>query len=170
MGPQVAPGTVLDPAKAMDYALTQLEIRWTNVAKAMPAEKYSFAPSNAIFAPGQDVKFDGVPTFAQIVTHMILVNYRSFQGVGHARPDIDDATLLKLTSKDDILAALAAFFVFAHRAVANVTPANAFEVVAGMLTRSTAFTWAFANTEEAYGQAVEYMRMSAILPPGGQSR
>ena len=38
------------------------------LAEAMPADKYNFAPSPAIFAPGQKVEYDGVRTFAQIVT------------------------------------------------------------------------------------------------------
>ena len=47
-------------------------------AQAMPADKYSFAPSAAIFVPGQTVKYDGVRTFAQIVTHTIQANYQDF--------------------------------------------------------------------------------------------
>ncbi len=170
MGPQVAPGTVLDPAKSMDFSVTQLETLLTNAAKAMPADKYSFAPSAAMFAPGQTVKFDGVRTFAQLLTHTIQANYRYFGAVGGIKPEIDVQAIGKLTSKDDILAALAATFVFAHKAVANVTPANAFESTRGMMTRATTFGGAIAHGEDEYGQMVEYLRMNGIIPPASQAR
>jgi hypothetical protein len=165
MGPQVAPGTVLDPAKSMDFSVTQLEKLWTGAAEAMPADKYGFAPSAAIFVPGQAVKYDGVRTFAQLCTHTIQANYRYFGFISGLKPDVDVAAIGKLTSKDDILKAFAATFAFAHKAVATVTPANAFESVRGMMTRATAFAGAIAHGEDEYGQAVEYLRMNAIIPP-----
>jgi len=170
MGPQVAPGTVLDPAKSMDFAVSQLETLWTNAAKAMPADKYGFAPSAAIFVPGQATKYEGVRTFAQLCTHTIQANYRYFGAVGGIKPEVDVAAIGKLTSKEDILKAFAETFAFAHKAVANVTPANAFESVRGMQTRATTFAGAIAHAEDEYGQAVEYLRMNAIIPPASQAR
>jgi len=162
-----APGTVVAPAVSMDAAVTQLQSLWTGAASAMPADKYSFAPSAAIFVPGQAVKYDGVRTYAQIVTHTIQANYRYFGFVGGIKPDVDVAAIGKLTDKADILKALDATFVFAHKAVANVTTANAFDAVAGRpnSTRVTAFAGAIAHAEDEYGQAVEYLRMNAIVPP-----
>ena len=162
-----APGTVVAPAVSMDAAVTQLQSLWTGAASAMPADKYSFAPSAAIFVPGQAVKYDGVRTYAQIVTHTIQANYRYFGFVGGIKPDVDVAAIGKLTDKADILKALDATFVFAHKAVANVTTANAFDAVAGRpnATRVTAFAGAIAHAEDEYGQAVEYLRMNAIVPP-----
>jgi hypothetical protein len=149
----------------MDAAVSSLETLWTNAAKAMPADKYSFAPSAAIFVPTQAVKYDHVRTFAQLCTHTIVANYRYFSFVGGIKPEVDMAAINALTSKDDILKAMAATFVFAHKAVANVTPANAFESVRGPQTRATAFAGAIAHAEDEYGQAVEYLRMNAIIPP-----
>ena len=63
------------PAKALDDLLSLYEGEAMGVAKAMPADKYNFAPSAAIFAPGQDVKFDTVRTFVQQVTHVAEANY-----------------------------------------------------------------------------------------------
>ena len=162
-----APGTVVAPAVSMDAAVTQLQSLWTGAASAMPADKYSFAPSAAIFVPGQAVKYDGVRTYAQIVTHTIQANYRYFGFVGGIKPDVDVAAIGKLTDKADILKALDATFAFAHKAVANVTTANAFDAVAGRpnATRVTAFAGAIAHAEDEYGQAVEYLRMNAIVPP-----
>ena len=167
-----APGTVVAPAVSMDAAVTQLQSLWTGAASAMPADKYSFAPSAAIFVPGQAVKYDGVRTYAQIVTHTIQANYRYFGFVGGIKPDVDVAAIGKLTDKADILKALDATFVFAHKAVANVTTANAFDAVAGRpnATRVTAFAGAIAHAEDEYGQAVEYLRMNAIIPPASEPK
>ena len=97
--------------------------------KAMPAEKFGFAPSAAIFVPGQTTEFATVRTFAQQATHVAQANYFFYSTVSGLKPDVDMAGLAKLTKKEDVVAALAASFVFAHKAIATLTPANAFEVV-----------------------------------------
>jgi hypothetical protein len=166
------PGTVVAPGVSLDAAITQLQSLWTGAASAMPADKYSFAPSAAIFVPGQKVQYDGVRTYAQIITHTIQANYRYFSFVGGIKPDVDVAAIGKLTSKDDILKALDATFVFAHKAAANVTTANAFDAVPGRpnATRVTAFAGAIAHAEDEYGQAVEYLRMNGIVPPASEKK
>ncbi|WP_263378408.1 DinB family protein [Granulicella paludicola] len=169
-----APSGPVDPVKSLDSAVTSLEKLWTGAASAMPADKYSFAPSAAIFVPAQATKYEGVRTYAQIVTHTIQANYRYFSLVGGIKPDVDVAAIGKLTTKDDILKALADTFTFAHKAVANVTVANAFDAVQGRpgsnQTRVTAFAGAIAHGEDEYGQAVEYLRMNAIIPPASAPR
>jgi hypothetical protein len=168
--PAVAAGSPVDPAKSMDASLTRLENLWMGAAQAMPAEKYGFAPSAAIFLPGQKVQYDGVRTFAQIVTHTIQANYTYFSQVGGIKPDVDTQAIGKLTSKDDIVKALAATFAFAHKAVANVTAANAFSSIRGTQTPVSAFAGAIGHAEDEYGQAVEYLRMNAIVPPASEGR
>ena len=169
-GPQVAAGSPVDPAKSMDAAVTRLENLWMGAAQAMPAEKYGFAPSAAIFVPGQTVKYDGVRTFAQIVTHTIQANYNAFASVGGIKADVDVQAIGSLKNKDDIVKALAATFAFAHKAVANVTAANAFQSIRGTQTPVTAFAGAIGHAEDEYGQAVEYLRMNAIVPPASEGR
>ena len=53
-------GTKEDPAKAMDGLLSSMEFQVVGAAKAMPADKYSFAPAQGIFTPGQATQFDTV--------------------------------------------------------------------------------------------------------------
>jgi len=168
--PAVAPGSAVDPAKSFDASVSQIERNWMGVAQAMPAEKYGFAPSAAIFVPGQKVQYDGVRTFAQIVTHTIQANYNAFANIGGIKPDVDTAAIAKLTSKDDIVKALAATFAFAHKAVANVTAANAFLSVRGMQTPASMLAGAIGHANDEYGQAVEYLRMNAIVPPASEGR
>jgi hypothetical protein len=167
--PAIAPGTPIDPAKSFDGPVTSIEKLWMGAANAMPADKYDFAPTAAIFAPGQKVQFDGVRTFAQIITHTIQANYGIFGNIGGIKPDVDVKAIADLKSKDEIIKALAATFVFAHKAVANVTAANAFTSVRGTDTRATALAAAIGHAEDEYGQAVEYLRMNGIVPPASET-
>jgi hypothetical protein len=166
----VAPGTAIDPAKSFDASLTRLENLWMGAAQAMPADKYGFAPSAAIFAPSQKVQYDGVRTFAQIVTHTIQANYSTFAAIGGIKPEVDVKAIGDLKQKDDIVKALAATFAFAHKAVANVTTANAFAAVRGVQTPASMFAGAIGHAEDEYGQAVEYLRMNAIVPPASEAK
>ena len=169
-GPAVAPGTAVDPVKSLDADVSQIERLWTGMAEAMPADKYNFAPSSAIFVSGQKVQYDGVRTFAQLVTHTIQANYFLFAAFGGIKPDVDVKAIGSLTSKEDIVKALAATFVFAHKAVANVTAANAFESVRGPQTRISTFAGAIGHAEDEYGQAVEYLRMNGLVPPASRKK
>lgn len=158
------------PAEAINAQLSLIEGEMMGAVKAMPAEKYSFAPSAAIFAPGQKTEFpSGIRTFAQQVTHVAQANYFFFSTVSGTKPDVDMAAIAKLTQKDEIVAALAASFAFGHKAIATLTPANTFEVLKsnepGLQTRGTLSTFAVAHAFDHYGQMVEYLRMNAIVPP-----
>ncbi|MGD0740397.1 MAG: DinB family protein, partial [Terracidiphilus sp.] len=65
-GPE--PGTIVTPAAAFDSQLSVIEGEMMSAVKAMPADKYDFAPSQAIFVPGQKTEFATVRTFAQQAT------------------------------------------------------------------------------------------------------
>ena len=163
--PSVALGTAVDPAKAMDMLLARVEETFTTAANAMPAEKYGFAPSKAIFVPSQTVAYDGVRTFAQIVTHTAQANYFFFNGMGGMKPEIDPKTLAAITDKDGALKALADSFAFARKAAATTTAVNAFQTVRGMQTPVTIVAMEVGHVSDEYGQLVEYLRMNGITPP-----
>jgi hypothetical protein len=166
-GPEA--GTIVTPAAALDSELSLIEGEMMSAVKAMPADKFAFAPSASIFVPGQATEFATVRTFAQQVTHVAQANYFFFATLSGLKPDMDTKTLAKLTSKDDVVAALAGSFAFGHKAIATLTVANAFEVLKtpepGIQTRSTFAGFAIAHCFDHYGQMVEYMRMNAIVPP-----
>ena len=73
-------GTKEDPAKAVDGLISMMESEVVGAAKAMPAEKYNFAPSQGIFAASQTTQFDTVRTFVAQVTHLAgeLLLFRPF--------------------------------------------------------------------------------------------
>ena len=163
-----AVGSPVSPAAAEDAMLSTLEHEMTAVVNAMPADKFNFAPSSGAM-PG--AKFDGVRTFAQEVTHVIGGTYYFYSQVSGMKPDVDMKAINALKSKDEIVQALAASFAFAHRAVATITPSNAFlavKPVDGQNTRATIASFAVAHGFDHYGQMVEYLRMNGITPPGSK--
>jgi uncharacterized damage-inducible protein DinB len=161
--------SVLSPAETVDSQLSLLESEMMGAVKAMPAEKFGFAPSAAIFAPSQTTDFATVRTFAQQATHVAQANYFFFMTLSGLKPDVDVRGFAKLTSKDDVVNALAGSFAFGHKAVATLTTANAFESVKvpepGTYSKATLATFAVAHAFDHYGQMVEYLRMNGIVPP-----
>jgi uncharacterized damage-inducible protein DinB len=164
-------GSAVTPAKALDTMLMDFEMQLMGVVKAMPADKFNFAPSAGTFAAGSEAKFTGVRTFAQEATHLASANYYFYSVVSGMKPDVDMKTLNALTKKEDIVAALEKSFAFAHKAVATITPENAFvaiKPVDGMETRATLAAFGVAHGNDHYGQLVEYLRMNGVLPPGSK--
>ena len=159
------------PAASLNKMLSLYEEELTGVVKAMPADKFSFAPSAATFASGSAEKFDGVRTFAAQVQHLTQANYFFFMNVTTAKPAVDMKAIGNITDKDELLKALAASFAYAHKAVDTITPANAFatvKAVDGMDSRATIAAFAVAHGFDHYGQMVEYLRMNGAVPPGSK--
>jgi len=160
---------IVSPAEAFDSQLSVIEGEMMGAVKAMPADKFDFAPSQAIFVPGQKTEFATVRTFAQQATHVAEANYFFYNIVSGLQPDVDPRGILKLTKKEDVVAALAGSFAFAHKAIATLTTANAFEVIKspepGFQTRATLAAFGIAHANDHYGQMVEYLRMNGIVPP-----
>ena len=167
--PAPAAGSIATPAAALDSQLSLIEMEMMGAVKAMPADKFGFAPSAAIFVPTQKTEFATVRTFGQQATHVAEANYFFAQIFSGLKPDTDVQGIEKLTKKDDIVAALGGSFAFAHKAMATLTPANAFEVIKspepGFQTRGTLASFCVSHAFDHYGQMVEYLRMNAIVPP-----
>lgn len=168
-GQAASAAKVASPAEAVNAQLSLIEGEMMGAVKAMPAEKYDFAPSVSIFVVGQKTEFPSVRTFAQQATHVAQANYFFFSSVSGLKPDVDMNAIQKLTTKDEIVAALAASFAFGHKAIDTLTTENAFEVLKspepGLQTRATLATFAVAHAFDHYGQTVEYLRMNGIVPP-----
>ena len=160
-------GTKEDPAKAMDGLLSSMESQVVGAAKAMPADKYNFAPVQGICTRGQTTQFDTVRTFVAQVTHLAQANYFFF-GWSGIKADRDLKAIGSITTKDEAVAALEASFAYAHKAIATITTENAFvsiEPIDGFTTRVTIAGFAAAHGYDHYGQMVEYLRMNGIVPP-----
>ncbi|HXC95607.1 MAG TPA: DinB family protein [Edaphobacter sp.] len=168
--PKIASGTIVDPAKSFDLNLSALEQELVPLVKAMPAEKFDFAPSAAIFVAGQGSEYTGVSTFREMVLHIAAANYSYAGRVGGMKPDVDlkALSLSKDPDKEKAVAALEASFAFAHKAFGTLTPQNAFESVQAMNTRASVAGGLIAHAFDHYGQLVEYLRMNGIVPPASR--
>jgi hypothetical protein len=140
---QSATKTQVDPAKSFDAGLSSFEKELVPLVEAMPADKFNFAPSASIFVPSQTTEYTGVRTFGAMVIHLAQANY-------------------------SYSAALKASFVFAHKAIATLTVANAFDGVRGDQTRASLAGGIVAHGFDHYGQLVEYLRMNGIVPPASR--
>ncbi|HEX4154140.1 MAG TPA: DinB family protein [Acidobacteriaceae bacterium] len=161
-----APGTMLSPVKAQDELLNLFEHEFMGVAKAMPADKYGFAPPST-----NGAKYEGVRTFAQEVAHVSQANYYFGSAILGEKMPPDARAIAKLTTKDELLKAAVDSFAYAHKAIATITPENAYtaiEGVDGLHTRSVVASFIAAHGFDHYGQMVEYLRMNGVVPPGSK--
>ena len=168
---KVAPGSQMSPVQAQDELLNLFEGDFMGVAKAMPADKYGFAPAAANFAASQGAKFDGVRTFAQEVSHVTLANYYFASKILGEKVPVDGKAINGMTSKDELVKAAADSFAYAHKALASITPENAYvtiDGVDGLHTRSVIASFISAHGFDHYGQMVEYLRMNGVIPPGSK--
>src|ERR1700744_1987448 len=163
---KVAPGTQMSPVQAQEELLNLFEGEFMGVAKAMPADKYSFAPASSGAA-----KFDGVRTFAQEVSHVTLANYYFGSKILGEKIPVDGKAINAMTSKDDLLKAAEASFAYAHKALESITSENAYVAIDGadgLHSRSVLASFISAHGYDHYGQMVEYLRMNGIIPPGSK--
>jgi uncharacterized damage-inducible protein DinB len=168
---KVAAGTQMSPVQAQDELLNLFEQEFMGVAKAMPADKYGFAPAAGTFAPSQGAKFEGVRTFAQEISHVTLANYYFASTILGQKMPVDGKAINGLTSKEDLLKAAADSFAYAHKALASITPENAYVAIDGadgLHSRSVLASFISAHGYDHYGQMVEYLRMNGIVPPGSK--
>ena len=167
---KIAPGTMIEPSKSFDGALSGVEKEFVSLAQAMPAEKYDFVPSAAIFVAGQGSEYATVSTFRQMVLHVASANYYFGSKVSGMKPDVDEKALADIKGKDAAVAALQASFVFAHKAFGTLTVKNAFESVEGTNTRASLAGGLVAHAFDHYGQLAEYLRMNGIVPPASRKK
>ena len=174
-GAAAAPATTVEPAKSFGAGLSAFEGQFMGLAKAMPAEKYSFAPSAAIFVPAQKTDYlspnnQGVRTFGQMVAHVAQANYFYGGRLSGLKPDVDVKAIGSLADKDQIVAALEKSFAFVHQAIDTLTPQNAFESVQGPQTRASLAGAVIAHGFDHYGQLAEYLRMNGVIPPASDKK
>jgi hypothetical protein len=169
---KVAVGTQMSPVQAQEELLNLFEHEFMGVAQSMPADKYGFAPTAAIFTTVQGgAKYDGVRTFAQEISHVTTANYYFASKILGEKMPVDPKKIQSLTTKEELLKALADSFAYAHKALATITAANAYTTidrVDGLHTRSVVASFISAHGYDHYGQMVEYLRMNGVVPPGSK--
>ena len=126
---KVAAGTQMSPVQAQEELLNLFEQEFMGVAQAMPADKYGFAPTTATFATSQGAKYGGVRTFAQEISHVTTANYYFASKILGEKMPVDPKSIDSLTTKEELLKAAADSFAYAHKALATITPENAYTTI-----------------------------------------
>src|ERR1700723_3935869 len=155
-------------SQALDFWITNTENLVVPAADAMPAEKYSFAPSAG--------EFTGVRTFAQQIKHLAANNYRMAAYILNQTPPPEqesEAGPDAVQSKAQILSYLKGSFAALHKAMAAINEENMLKPVAAshssqQKTRLQFAIDAVAHSSNHYGQMVEYLRMNGIIPPASR--
>jgi len=159
---QSAAGKAVPPAQVFDKLLSGQEKEVVDLAEAMPADKFDFAPSNKIGL------YDGVSNFSAQVKHLANANYGFYRNFnvpgGKAHADFE-----KITTRDQILKALKDSYAYDHAAIATMTPENAFIALDEKgTTRAGIVAASLQHNNDHYGQLVEYLRMNGIVPPASR--
>ena len=156
-------------ASVVDHEISNVEKLIVEAAEAMPEDKYNFSPERLNIAGAE---YKGVRTFAEQARHVGASNYAIWSGVtgekfpkdymGGNGPD-------SLKTKAEIIKFLKDSFALGHRAAASLTTENMLQNPGS--SKSTRLRLAVFGAEHAYdhyGQMVEYLRMSGIVPPASR--
>lgn len=171
-GKPAAPPTI---SSVMNAQLTLVEQQFVSTAEAMPAGKYSFAPSASVG------KYAGVRTFAQEVKHVATANYYFYSAIlGQPVPASITANKQNngpdsIQTKEQIVKYLKDSFALGHRAMATLTARNATLPVSNppvpfLTTRLALASFGCTHAFDHYGQMIEYLRMNGITPPASQGQ
>ena len=165
---QSKPAAIHTVSQALDFWVTNTENLVVPAADAMPAEKYSFAPTAG--------EFTGVRTFAQQIKHLAANNYRMAAYILNQTPTPEQTSETgpdTVQSKAQIMEYVRGSFAALHRAAAAINEENMLEPLAaspsaGQTTRLQLAVDAVAHSSNHYGQMIEYLRLNGIVPPASR--
>lgn len=153
--------------QALRVLLKSVRDRIESAAKAMPADKYGFAPSEG--------EFKGVRTFGRQVKHLAATNYILAAAALGEQPPADagdEAGPEAIRTKEEILGYLDGSFVQLSEAVDAIGNNNVAlksspisPLPAPQTTRLALVVEALIHAFDHYGQMVEYLRMNGVVPP-----
>jgi len=158
--------------QALDKRVTALEKQLLAMAEAMPADKYSFAPTDAEFHG----EFRGVRNFAKQLKHLAAFHYVIGAAIlGEAPPAdaADERGPEAAKTKAEVMKYVQDSFAYLRQAVASINEKNLLTPLKspfgrGAITRLELLMGALAHSSNHYGQVVEYLRMNGIIPPSSQ--
>jgi hypothetical protein len=157
-------------AQMYDGPIANIEHDLVPLVEAMPADKFSFAPTNG--------QFKGVRTFAEQVKHVARDVYVVSAAALGEKPPVDVGSTengpASVQSKDQIVQFLKGAFVYAHKAAHSLTAANQTDLVPSpwgdgqVATKGSLVSIVAWHSANHYGQMVVYARMNGIIPPSSR--
>jgi len=173
-GASASPSTPATIASAIDREISLVEKEVVEAAEAMPEDKFDFSPEK-LNIPGSDYK--GVRTFGEQLKHIAASNYLIWSPItGEKPPDNvnDGKGPDNMKAKADIIKYVKDSFAFGHKSVATLNSSNLVEPITSRsgkpTTRLFLATFAPAHCFDHYGQMIEYLRMSGIVPPASRGK
>jgi hypothetical protein len=153
--------------KMYEDQLRLVEEDVVGLARAMPAEKYGFAPTGGSFA--------GVRTFGEQVRHVATMIYMTAAIVLEEKtpygPGRNDNGPDGIESKTDILKYLEGSLAYARKAMASLSEKNQLDLLNtyfGPMPRVAIAAGIAYHSFDHYGQMVVYARMNGIVPPASR--
>jgi len=134
------------------------EQRYTRLAEAMPAEKYTWRPA------------EGVRSVGEVFTHITAANYGIARALGTAPPaGLDFKAITGLSGdKPKVLQAMKDSFAHFRSAIVALNEADA-DRPQKMFNRQTTLRGSFiaitGHFGEHLGQSIAYARMNGVVPP-----
>jgi hypothetical protein len=164
----LAPAADMTVARLYDSQLKSVESEVVPLIKAMPADKFGFAPSNG--------EFHGVRTFAQQAKHLAAVIYIVSAAALQEQPPVQlggENGPDNVKTKDQIVDFVQGAFDYAHKAMNGLTAQNGIQMVKSPfggpdMARAGAANLAIWHTMDHYGQMVVYARMNGVIPPASR--
>jgi uncharacterized damage-inducible protein DinB len=135
-----------------------------SLAKAMPAGKFDFVPTQGTFA--------GARSFGEQIKHLATMIYMtaaiSMQETSPYGPGKANNGPETIRTKDEIISYLQGSFAYARKAAKALTTANHLDTVKtyfGPQTRAGVLAGVAFHSFDHYGQMVVYARLNGIAPP-----
>jgi uncharacterized damage-inducible protein DinB len=138
--------------------LAYYEGRFTRLAEAVPAGKFSWRPA------------EGVRSIGEVYAHIVAANYGIAKAFGAAFPAGIDPKAINATANDKakVVQELKDSFAHFRQAILALSDANddkAMKMFGRDTTQRGAFIMVTGHTGEHLGQSIAYARMNGITPP-----
>jgi len=163
-GQQQPPSSKTVP-DSINYMWKMVEQDFTALADALPADKWTFKPTQGAFTNAR--------TFAEQVKHVACANEAWAKKLrGEKPPDrCDLGGPNPARTKAEIMAYLHESFVMMDSEIARTNAGNLMAPVEGPYAgdnRLEVLNSALWHISDHYGQLIEYIRMNGIVPPASR--
>jgi DinB family protein len=156
-------GQKIGLATSLQRGYNSFKTNFTQAAEKMPEADYNFKPGSTPEAR----------TYTQVIAHIAQAQFGQCSGLkGVPNPMAGKQLEQELKTKADVTKALADSFALCDDAFAQVTDANATEMIkAGMneVARAAALYGVIVHGNEMYGTAAVYLRSKNIVPPSTEN-
>lgn len=141
--------------------LAQVQEKIMSLAKAMPAEKYSWRPA------------EGVRSVSEVYMHIAGANYFLPTFLGVTTPADMPKDIEKISDKGQVLAELQKSFDHVREIVRDTSDADLDQAVTmfgNQTTRRGVMVTILNHIHEHLGQSIAYARMNGVVPPWSRKK